>query len=282
MEPAALLKLLIVGSIVLFVLSIGLDAPPRSLRAGLRQRAAVGRSMLAMFVLVPAFTLAITFLLPLDPAARAALLALSVSPVPPILPAKETRLGGDIALALARLVAAGLACLIAAPLLIAIAGLILGRELGSDPAAIARTVLVTILLPLGAGIALAAMAPGPAARAASTLRRLATLLLGLGFGVLLLKAAPGILAVATGPAMLAIALMTAFGLAVGHWLGGPDPGSRRGLAIATASRHPGVAIGLAAATEIAARQPVVAVVLLYLVAGAILSQPYLRWAKGQS
>jgi BASS family bile acid:Na+ symporter len=51
--------------------------------------------------------------------------------------------------------------------------------------------------------------------------------------------------VATSTALI-IAAVAAIGLAIGHWLGGPNPDDRTVLALSTASRHP--AIALAAAT----------------------------------
>jgi BASS family bile acid:Na+ symporter len=42
--------------------------------------------------------------------------------------------------------------------------------------------------------------------------------------------------------VVAAVLLSALGLLVGHLLGGPDPENRTVLALATVSRHPGVAL----------------------------------------
>jgi BASS family bile acid:Na+ symporter len=281
MEATSLVKLAIVGSIVLLVLAIGMAAPPGVLRVGFRDPSRIGRAMLAMFVVVPAFTLLVVWLLPLEPAARVALLALAVSPMPPMLPMKEQKLGGTIDYALAIQVAASVTALVAAPLFILVAGAVFGRQLSFDFVDIASTIFITIVAPLGVGIAVATFAPAFARRAAGPVRLLATILLAIGFLIVLWTAFPGIVAAAYGPTVIAVVLMTVFGLAVGHWLGGPEVGNRHALALATSARHPGVAIGLAGAAELAAGQSIVAVVLLYFLAGTILTIPYTRWAKGR-
>ncbi|WP_416907389.1 MAG: bile acid:sodium symporter family protein [Polymorphobacter sp.] len=282
MDPASILKLAIVGSIVLIVLAIGLSAPPGSIRAGFRDPGAILRAMLAMFVALPAVALGVSWLLPLDPPVRVGLLALAVSPMPPILPAKEQKLGGGLDYALAIQMAASVTALVAAPLLILISAAIFGREAGFDALAMARTILITIVAPLTAGIAIAAVVPALAARLARPARLAGMAMLAVGLVIVIWKAWPGIVAAATSVTLVAIALITLAGLAIGHALGGPEAGNRHALAVATASRHPGVAIGLAAAASLEPRQPIVAIVLLYLLAGALLTAPYGRWAKGRA
>lgn len=281
MDPAALLKLVIVGSIVLIAFSIGLARPPGAVLNGLANWRAMSRAMLAMFVAMPLFTLLVTWLLPMSPSARVALLALSVSPMPPILPLKEHKLGASADNALGIQAAAAPTSLVAAPIVMLMAEAIFGRDVMLDVGGMVQTMLITIILPLAAGIGLAAIAPRLAAGLARPLRLGATGLLAAGALVVVWKAAPGIAQVAVAPVMLAVVLMTLFGLLVGHALGGPDIGNRHALAVATAARHPGVAIGLAAATGLTAKQPAVAVVLLYVLLGALLSLPYGRWAKGR-
>src|SRR5262249_42127581 len=46
----------------------------------------------------------------------------------------------------------------------------------------------------------------------------------------------------------AIAILTFGGLAVGHLLGGPEPGNRTCLAVASCTRHLGLAAGIPVAT----------------------------------
>jgi BASS family bile acid:Na+ symporter len=280
MEPAALAKTAIVGSIALLVLSIGMAAPPGSLRAGAGHPFAIGRAMLAMFVGLPLVALALALFLPLDPAARTALLALAVSPMPPILPLKEQKAGAPADYALSIQVAASVVALAAAPMMALAAHALFGRSIDFNGAAMAQTILVTILVPLAAGIGVAAFAPALAARLVRPLRLGAILLLA-GLTLLLLpKLLPVIAAAANGPTLAAIGLLVGAGLAIGHLRAGPIGGQRHGLALATAARHPGVAIGLATSASYVSSKAVVGVVLLHLVATVLLSLPYMRRARG--
>jgi BASS family bile acid:Na+ symporter len=78
--------------------------------------------------------------------------------------------------------------------------------------------------------------------------------------------------------LLAIVLFLVLGLLAGHLLGGPTPGDRSVLALATASRHPGVALVIAQ-LAFPTEKAVLAALLLYLVAGMIVTLPYVRWRK---
>jgi BASS family bile acid:Na+ symporter len=77
---------------------------------------------------------------------------------------------------------------------------------------------------------------------------------------------------------LAILLFIGIGLAAGHLLGGPDDGNRTALALATATRHPGVAIAVVHAVA-PAEKDVAAVVFLYLLVGVAASIPYMKWRQ---
>jgi len=76
----------------------------------------------------------------------------------------------------------------------------------------------------------------------------------------------------------ALVAFTLVGVAVGHMLGGPDADRRAVLALATGSRHPGIALAIAS-VNFPARTDVVAVVLYHLVIGALVALPYVIWRK---
>ena len=78
--------------------------------------------------------------------------------------------------------------------------------------------------------------------------------------------------------VLMLAVVTLIGLAVGHLMGGPIPGDRTTLAIATAGRHPALALAIVTATVVEKR-PALAVILLYLVVSTIVTVPYQMWRK---
>ena len=78
--------------------------------------------------------------------------------------------------------------------------------------------------------------------------------------------------------LLALALFTIVGLAVGHWLGGDNADHRTVLALATSARHPAVALAIAG-TNFQQQRDVLAVVLLYLLVGTVVAFPYVVWRK---
>jgi BASS family bile acid:Na+ symporter len=93
-----------------------------------------------------------------------------------------------------------------------------------------------------------------------------------------ISAAPAIWALIGNGTVIALTAFVLVGLAVGHLFGGPGPQNRTALAIATATRHPGVALLLAQANFPGEKQ-VAPAVLLYLFVNAVLVIPYLVWTK---
>jgi len=86
---------------------------------------------------------------------------------------------------------------------------------------------------------------------------------------------PTIVAQASVFGVMAIALFSAAGLAVGNALGGPDPDDRTVLALATATRHPGIAMAIAA--DMPDKQALLAAMLLVVIVGSVVADPYVKW-----
>ena len=114
-----------------------------------------------------------------------ALVALAISPMPPLLPKREIQAGGRQSYALALLVTMAVLAVVACPLAVELLAAYYGRPFGVAPGTIARIVLVTVLLPLVAGIAVRAWLPGTAERLASLVGRAANVLLALAALILL-------------------------------------------------------------------------------------------------
>ncbi|MBC7522794.1 MAG: hypothetical protein H7268_17085 [Sandarakinorhabdus sp.] len=83
MDPATIVKLLIVGGIGLNVVLIGVRARPQDALAMVRKPELGVRAMLAMFLFVPGFVFLITMFFPMSRPVTAVLLALSVAPMLP-------------------------------------------------------------------------------------------------------------------------------------------------------------------------------------------------------
>ena len=78
--------------------------------------------------------------------------------------------------------------------------------------------------------------------------------------------------------LAAIGAFTAVELTVGHLLEGPDPDYRTALALATASRHPGVAL-LIGTGNFPEQKLVAPAMVLYVIVGAVASVPYTQWPR---
>jgi BASS family bile acid:Na+ symporter len=79
--------------------------------------------------------------------------------------------------------------------------------------------------------------------------------------------------------LVVLVAFTLLGLAVGHWLGGPDPDERTVLALAAGARHPGIAMAIAGLNFPEQRVEVLAVVLLHVIISGIVATPYVLWRK---
>ena len=98
-------------------------------------------------------------------------------------------------------------------------------------------------------------------------------MLVVAFLPVLLRVWPAIVGSFGNFSLLTIVVFVALGLAVGHFLGGPDGEDRSVLALATASRHPGVALAVVHDSGDLLR-PVLGVVLVCLIVGALLGAVY--------
>lgn len=281
MEPALIVKLAAVLSIVLIVLSIGLGS---TLGTGVRflrdNPGQAARAMLAMFVAVPLFVLLVTWLVPLERPVRLALLALAVAPMPPILPRKQTKVGGENDFIAGLLLVAPLVAIVVTPLFIMLAERVYSRDASYDPLVEIKTLVITLAAPLLAGILFNRLAPSTAAKLVRPVGLAGTVLLALAALIILYFSLPAIRDAVGNGTLLTMALVVAFGLIAGYLLGGPEDGNRRALAVATASRHPGVAIAVAAGAFPGDAKPIVAAVLLYLIINALLGIAFTRLTRG--
>jgi bile acid:Na+ symporter, BASS family len=146
---------------------------------------------------------------------------------------------------------------------------------------VARIVVLSVLAPLAIGMAVRRVVPAFAERIATPVSLVGTVLLVAGALVVLVSAWPAIVSLIGNGTILAIAAFTLIGLVVGHLLGGAYPEDRTVLALSSASRHPGVAMAIAAA-NVPGQKLVGAAVVLYLLLSAVVSIPYLIWSRHQS
>lgn len=278
MNLAALILLAVKASIFLNVFSLGLNAGMRDATYLLRRPSRLARALLPMFVVMPLFAAVIASAFDLHPAVKIALIALAVAPIPPLLPKKEMKAGGEPSFVIGLLVAMALLSILFTPLAVDLLGKAFGTPARIRPAVIARLVLFTVIVPLGAGMLFRRAAPTLAARAAKPITSLATASLIAGLLPILFTAEPAVESLMRNGTLAAIVAFVLVGLVAGHLLGGPAPEDRTVQALSTASRHPGVAMAIASA-NFPQQKLTPAAILLYLIVCAIVTIPYLTWRK---
>ena len=278
MDLATLVSMAVQASVCLIVFSLGLGSTQEDALYLLRRPRQLVRSLLSMNVVMPLVAAGLAAAFDFPAALNISLVALAVSPVPPILPMRQLRAGGRAPYAVGLLMAAALLAIVFIPLALKLIALGFGKEAHVPEAAVARLVAITVLMPIAAGIVVRRRAPAFAARAARPISLGALALLGVIVVLLLIRAwRPAVSLIGDGH-VLAIAAFVAIGLIVGHLLGGPDPRDRVVLALATASRHPGVALAIAAA-NFPQEKMVMGAILLYLLISLIVSVAYLAWRR---
>jgi BASS family bile acid:Na+ symporter len=278
MSVAQVVKVTILLSVMLMVLSFSPLATWRDATSLFRKPSLLLRSLLAMNVLLPLFAAALVALFALRPAVAIALIALAASPVPPFLPQKQLTLVAHHEYVYGLLGATSLLSVVLGPLVIALIGLAFSLKADIAAAAIGRVVALTVLIPFALGLVIHRRIPTFALRASPLVNKTGILLLVVAMVPVLITMWPAMISLIGDGTLVAIIVFVAVGLTVGHLLGGPNPDDRTVLALATATRHPGVAFVICAGI-FPAEKLVAPALILYLLVGAVASAPYVMWRK---
>jgi BASS family bile acid:Na+ symporter len=174
-------------------------------------------------VLMPLFAAFIVAAFSLRPAIGIALIALAVSPVPPILPDQQLKLVAHQDYVFGLFGASSLLAIVLAPLTVALIGVVFAREISIAPSAIAITVAVTVLVPFSLGMIVHRISPAFAQRSSPRASKLGMLLLIVAAVPVLITEWPAIISLIGNGTLVALVAFTGVGLAVGHLLGGPKP-----------------------------------------------------------
>ena len=276
MSAAKLIGVGINFSMALMVFGIALTAGSHGARLAFKNPALMARSLVAMYAVMPLIAVAIALNFELNRPLLIALMLLALAPVPPILPTKQIKLGGSEAYVLGLLVVSAVAAIVVVPAGVALIGKVFGQDLDVPFATTTRVVAVSVLVPVVAGLLLARLLPALAARLARPASIASTVLLSVLLVPVLFKSWSTIVAQTGNFTIVAILLFVAVGLVAGHLLGGPDPHERSALALATATRHPGVAIAVVHSI-LPDEAGVAPAVLLYLIVSVLASIPYVKW-----
>ena len=274
---AAIILLVLKASIILSVFAIGLKATFDDTTYLFRRPKQLVRPVVSMNVVMPVLALILGLTFDLHPALKISLLAIAVSPVPPIFPNKAFKAGGTETYTIGLLVAAALLSVILIPIAMKIVERMSSVPLTMRPSGVFVTVLTTVLLPLLVGIGVRTLFPTFAERIAKPLAVVSLVLLVVSALPVLIGMGKAMFALVGDGTVVILSLFACTGLAVGHFLGGGrQAGNRHTLALATATRHPAVALTIGHANFPQQRLPLV---MMYLILAFVWSTAYMAWAK---
>ena len=262
-------------SIVAAAFGCGLKATTADVSDPMRQPEPLGRSLLAMFVIVPVVAVALVHAFDFPQGAEVALIALAISPLAALIPGNLIKAGRRPSCAVAPMATVALLSIAIVPLLAVLIGRFLGPPFVISPWRVAGVIATTVLLPLVAGMAVRELRPALADRIALPAALLGTVVLRLATLALLVTSLHAIWALIANGTVIAVAVLVVVGFAAGHLLGGPDPDGRTVLALASGFRHPAVAIAAVGASD----PHFAAAIVLYLLLGDIVGLPYAIWRQ---
>jgi BASS family bile acid:Na+ symporter len=281
MTAQELLVLMIRISIILTVFGFGLQATMADVLYLYRRPSLLARSLVAMFVVMPVAAIVMAKLFDLRPSVEIILTALAISPLPPLLPRKETKGGGHTQYALGLMVIIGVLSIAIVPIAARLVGVLFGQTISMSAGAVARITVTMVVLPLAAGLIVRASLPTVAERVARPAGRVAGALLAISILVILVAALPAALALIGNGTLVAMLVFVVVGLIAGHLLGRPQEDHETVLAVATGARHPAIALAIARG-NFPDEPDLVAALLLYLLVSAAVGAAYMAWQRRQA
>jgi len=244
------------------------------------RRGLLVRSLISVLVLQPAFAVWLCYAFTLPTGAKAALLGLAIAPMPPILTSGLMRVRGSRSFEVALAFVVAVAAIATVPASLWAFWWFLDVPPRISLIMVGELVGLNILLPVAVGVAGRRMSAETTARAVTLLTIGAAGILGLVLVALLLRSWQLIPSLARTGTFPAIVLMAVAGLGIGHLCGGPARKNRRVLAMATATRHPALAIALASTaspTDERLAGVVIALTVIAAFAAALLYLPASRF-----
>jgi BASS family bile acid:Na+ symporter len=216
------------------MLAMGLSLTMAQITGPLKNVRLVVLALLANFVLVPALAFLITRVIPLDPALQTGLIILSTVAGAPFLVKEVQAAKGNLALGVGLMIVTIFYVPLVLPMLLQ------GVEV--NPWDIAKSLIVTMLLPIILGLIYRSHSAEEAGQWAATLNKasglalLVMLIIKLGLNI------SNILSLIGSFGFLALLLFVVGSLLIGFLVGGRDPGVRSVMGLGTAQRNVAAAI----------------------------------------
>ncbi|MEO8425971.1 MAG: bile acid:sodium symporter [Verrucomicrobiota bacterium] len=252
------------------MLAMGLGLTVAQIIAPLRSARLVALSLAANFVVMPLVAVALGKLLQLDEPLGVGLLVLGAAGGAPFLPLLAKIAKGNLAFAVGLMVLLMVVTVgflpLALPLLL--------PGVSVNPAKIARSLILLMLLPLAAALAANAKFPAAAARVKPRLDKTSSLSLILVIALLVVVNFKSVLTVFGTRGILAGLLFIAAAYGVGWLLGGPAADTRLVLGLGTAQRN--IAAALVVGSQSFTDPKVVVMVVVVAIVGLLILMPLSR------
>lgn len=222
------------------MLSIGLTVTGSEILGTMRDRRLMGRLLLANFFLVPLLGYLLILTFPLSPGTKLALALLALAPGGLRAIQFTDKVKGNLAFAAAAFFVLSLLSIVFTPILVKV---LLPLQIGMNLPflRVILFVLVCLLLPLTVGFIIR----GRSEKGAAAMGRVMLIVSNISFvATTLVTAAMNKEAMRSlgGQDVLALLLLVVLSMVIGWWLGGPERGNRRVLAIATSMRNAGLCL----------------------------------------
>lgn len=256
--------------VVTSMVAMGLSLTVGQIVAPLRNARLVLLAFLANFILVPALAFAITRVIGLDSGVASAVILLGAAAGAPFLPKLVQFARADIGVGVGLMVL--LMVVSVAYLPIVLPYLLPGATV--DPLAIAQSLVVLMLIPLGLALMVRDRDPkiaaeyGPLMNKTSTIALLLLLVVGLGLNL------ANILALLGTGGIAALALLAAGSLVIGYALGTPVGAAQVPLTLGTAQRN--VSAALVVGVQLA-DPTVISTILVGAILLLLMLLPLSRW-----
>jgi BASS family bile acid:Na+ symporter len=252
------------------MLAMGLNLTVGQIITPLRNVRLVTLALLVNFVLMPLAAAGLATLLRLDEPLSVGLLLLGSAAGAPFVPKLAQIARGNLAFAVGLMVLLMVITVGYLPLVLPL----LLPGVSVNPAKIARSLFLLMLLPLAGALVVRARFAEVAARTKPVLDRLSNLSLILLVVLITLANVNNVLAVFGTRGILAGLLFIAIGFVIGWFLGGPDINTRRVLALGTAQRN--IAAALVVGSQSFSDPKVVVMVVVVAIVSLLVLMPLSR------
>jgi len=275
-----LIKIIIGVTFFALKLSLGLNIAIEQLTFLKTRQDLLKRSLLAVDFLVPvvAFLIVVLFRVPAE--IGIAILLMAASPGSPLTSTKVRKKEGNFAYGASLQLTVALLAVVTTPLTLAImfAFLPFNVQVEISPFAIAKQVITAQFIPIGIGVFIRETFPAIADKIGKPLAKIADLAL-VGITILILVKTFKFVLQINFPSLVAIVVMVAASLAIGYFLGGPEPNHRHTLALVSATRNVGLAFLIASLNF--PMEYILPNLIPYVFLGAIVEAIYIKKFRKQ-